>query len=121
MSSSIDEYSSPFNRLGRMGRDAAIPEGHKAPALLASIDPNRLLESNAAALRAKVPSEMTLNYVETRLTDGYYARESSLPRSNSTKNTYSCNIRWDRQGPKRDIYYPPPSWLRKRFACRPSC
>lgn len=35
----IHQYASVFNQLERMGKDAAIPESHKAPMLLASIDP----------------------------------------------------------------------------------
>lgn len=60
-----------------MGKDAAIPETHKAPMLLASIDPNCSLESTAAALRTKEVSELTWDYVATTLIDEYNAREMS--------------------------------------------
>lgn len=63
MSAYIDQYSSLFNQLEQMGKDAAIPESHKAPMLLASIDPKCFLESTAAALRTKDPSELTWDYM----------------------------------------------------------
>lgn len=54
----IDQYTALFNQLGRVGKEAAIPEGHKAPMLLAWIDPNCFSKSTAAALRTKEPSEL---------------------------------------------------------------
>jgi len=79
MSSYIDQFTSLFSQLERMGKDAAIPETHKAPMLLASIDPNCSLESTAAALRTKEVSELTWDYVATTLIDEYNAREMSKP------------------------------------------
>lgn len=38
MSSYIDQYTSLYSKLERMGKDAAVPETYKAPILLASID-----------------------------------------------------------------------------------
>lgn len=58
MSAYIDHYSSLFNQLERMGKDAAIRESHKASMLLESIDPKCFLESTAAGLRNKEPSEL---------------------------------------------------------------
>ena len=53
MSSHIDQYTSLFSQLVRMGKDSAIPESHKAPMLLASIEQTCTFESTAAALRTK--------------------------------------------------------------------
>ena len=76
MSTYIDQYTSLFSQLERMGKDAAIPETQKAPLLLASIDPNCPLESTAAALRTKDITELTWEYVTTTLIDEYNARKS---------------------------------------------
>lgn len=76
MSEYIDQYTSLFAQLERMGKDAAIPESHKAPMLLASIDPDGPLESTAAALRTKEAHELTWEYVATTLIDEYNARSS---------------------------------------------
>lgn len=53
MSTYVDTYTALFSQLERMGKDSAIPESHKAPMLLASIDPSCALESTSAALRTK--------------------------------------------------------------------
>lgn len=76
MTSYIDEYTSLFSKLESMGKDAAIPESHKAPMLLASIDPNCPLESTAAALRTKEVSELTWGYVTTTLIEDHNAQKS---------------------------------------------
>ena len=85
MSDYIDQYTSLFSQLERMGKDAAIPESHKAPMLLASINPSCSLESTAAALRTKESSELTWDYVATTLIDEYKARQvtESFGGSNS--------------------------------------
>ena len=77
MSAYVDQYTSLFSQLERMGKDAAIPETHKAPMLLASIDPKCSLESTAAALRTKDVAELTWDYVATTLIDEYNARQAS--------------------------------------------
>ena len=77
MSVYVDQYTSLFSQLERMGKDAAIPETHKAPMLLASIDPKCSLESTAAALRTKDVSELTWDYVATTLIDEYNAKQVS--------------------------------------------
>ena len=77
MSDYIDQYTSLFSQLERMGKDAAIPETHKAPMLVASIDPNCALESTATALRTKDSSDLTWDYVATTLIDEYKARQVS--------------------------------------------
>lgn len=84
MSSYIDKFTSLFSQLERMGKDAAIPETHKAPMLLASIDPQSFLESTAAALRTKDTSELTWDYVATTLIDEYNARESVSNNNNNS-------------------------------------
>ena len=76
MTTYVDQYTSLFSQLERMGKDVAIPESRKAPMLLASIDPNSFLESTAAALR-KESSEPTWEYVATTLIDEYSAERSS--------------------------------------------
>ena len=81
MSTYVDQYTSLFAQLERMGKDAAIPETHKAPMLLASIDPQCPLESTAAALRTKDVVELTWDYVATTLIDEYNARQ--MPSSSS--------------------------------------
>lgn len=53
MSLYIDQFKSLFLQLKRMSKDAATPETHKAPMLLASIDLNCSLETTAAPLRLK--------------------------------------------------------------------
>lgn len=55
----VDQNTSLFSQLERMGKDAAIPETHKAPMLLASIDPPCPLETTAAVLRTKNTAELT--------------------------------------------------------------
>lgn len=84
MSTYIDQFTSLFSQLERMGKDAAIPESHKAPMLLASIDPNCTLESTAAALRTKEASELTWDYVATTLIDEYNARLVSSDTINTS-------------------------------------
>ena len=86
MSTYVDQYTSLFSQLERMGKDAAIPETHKAPMLLASIDPTCSLEPTAAALRTKSISELTWDYVATTLIDEYNARHASSTRPNKTRN-----------------------------------
>ena len=77
MSRYIDEYTTLFNQLEFMGKDIAIQEAHKAPMLLASIDPSSDLEPTAAALRTKDASDLTWEYVATTLIDEYNARQKS--------------------------------------------
>jgi len=88
MSTYVDQFTSLFSQLERMGKDAAIPESHKAPMLLASIDPNCTLESTAAALRTKEVTELTWDYVATTLIDEYNARlvSSNPVNTNSAKS-----------------------------------
>lgn len=73
MSDYVDQFAALFSQLDRMGKDAAIPESYKAPMLLACIDPNCSFKSTAAALRTKVISELTSDYVATTLIDEYNA------------------------------------------------
>ena len=84
MSTYVDQFTSLFSQLERMGTDAAIPDSHKAPMLLASIDPKCPLESTAAALRTKDIGELTWDYVATTLIDEYNAKESSTSGSGSS-------------------------------------
>ena len=86
MSTYVDQYTSLFAQLEKMGEEAAIPETHKAPMLLASIDPKCDLESTAAALRTKDVKDLTWDYVATTLIDEYNARNVTSGRSNKTRN-----------------------------------
>lgn len=73
MSERINQFSSLFAQLERMDKDAAIPESHRAPMLLASIDAQCPMESTAAALRTKVCDGLTWKYLVTTLIDKYNA------------------------------------------------
>lgn len=88
MSTYIEHYTALFSQLERMGADAAIPEMHKAPMLLASIDPTCPLESTAAALRTKEVSELTWDYVATTLIDEYNAKQSNITSSESRRQRW---------------------------------
>eukprot|EP00171_Calliarthron_tuberculosum_P008425 IDg8425t1 len=81
MASYVDTYASLFSQLERMGKGAAIPDSHKAPMLLASINPDCVLESTAAALRTKDATELTWDYVATTLIDEYNARRITITDS----------------------------------------
>ena len=59
MSKYIDDFTSLFSQLEFMGKNAAIPETHKAPMLLASIDPASEMEVIAAALRTKDADDLS--------------------------------------------------------------
>ena len=87
MSSYIDQYTSLFSQLERMGKDSAIPDSHKAPMLLASIDQACSLESTATALRTKDASELTWNYAATTLIDDYNAKSTT---ANSSRSRDRC-------------------------------
>lgn len=89
MSEYVDQYTALFALLERMGKDASIPESHKAPMLLASIDPSCSLESTAAALRTKEVSELTWEYVATTLIDEYNAKVSRGGSSGNPKKSKS--------------------------------
>lgn len=84
MSTCVDKYTSLFAQLEQMGKDAAIPDSHKAPLLLASIDIKCSLESTATALRTKDPSDLTWEYVATTLIYEYNARRDSTARFSSS-------------------------------------
>lgn len=93
MSSYVHQYTSLFPQLERMGKDSAIPQAHKAPILLASIDPSCHLESSAAALRTKDSTDLTWDYVATTLMDHYNAKdslESGSAVASPSKYTYRC-------------------------------
>ena len=77
MSRYIDEYVTLFSQLEFMGKDIAVPEAHKAPMLLASIDPDSDMESIAAALRTKDAKELTWEYVTTTMIDEFNSKNKS--------------------------------------------
>eukprot|EP00171_Calliarthron_tuberculosum_P005278 IDg5278t1 len=91
MASYVDKYASLFSQLGHMGKDAAIPDLHKAPMLLASINLDCVLESTAAALRTNYSAELTWDYVATTLIDEYNARQ--IPMTDSSRRTRNRNRR----------------------------
>jgi hypothetical protein len=61
-----------------MGKDAAIPETHKAPMQLAAIPVDSPLEVTTAALRTQDVAELTWEFVTTTLID---ETESRLMRT----------------------------------------
>ena len=81
MSKYIDEYTALFSQLEFMGKSVAIPDAHKAPMLLASIDPTSEMESIAAALRTKDAEELTWEFVSTTLIDEFRARRRPFSKS----------------------------------------
>lgn len=68
-----NQYSSLFAELERMGREAVIPESHKALILLLSINLHGTLKSTASALRTNGAQELAWEYVATTLLDEYNA------------------------------------------------
>ena len=82
MAQYIDKYTSLFSQLEFMGKAIAIPEAHKAPMLLASVDPLSNMESIAAALRTKDASDLTWEYVTTTLIDEYNAKQKTDSKGN---------------------------------------
>eukprot|EP00171_Calliarthron_tuberculosum_P002471 IDg2471t1 len=87
MAKFIDEFSSLFSKLDRMGEDAAIPESHKAPMLLVSIPVESPLELTAAALRTKDVEELTWEYVAFTLIDESRARKRRAEASGGSHIT----------------------------------
>jgi len=77
MSKYIDQYTALFSQLEFMGKTVAVPDAHRAPMLLASIDPTSELEPIAAALRTKDADDLTWDYVATTLIDEYNARHKA--------------------------------------------
>lgn len=84
MSKYIDEYTALSSQIEFMGKNVAVPESHKAPMLLASIDPNSEMEAIAAALRTKDADDLTWDYVATTLIDEYNARHKTKTKSNKS-------------------------------------
>jgi gag-polypeptide of LTR copia-type len=98
MAKFIDEYCSLFSQLERMGKDAAIPETHKAPMLLAAIPVDSPLEVTAAALRTKDVAELTWEFVTTTLID---ETESRSMRTSGTNGATSFRGRRNNKYPKQ--------------------
>ena len=73
-----------ISQLEMMGKDAAIPENHNAPVLLASTDPESPLKLPAACLRAIDVSELTWDYGSpTCITFIYYCNPLSIACSSA--------------------------------------
>lgn len=81
-----------------MGNDAAIPDTHKAPMLLTSIDPNCALESTAAALRTNEVTELTWDYVATTMIDDYNDKQSSVLTSGRISRSKNSRNESDKGG-----------------------
>lgn len=79
----MDEYTTLLSKLDRNGRDATIPETHKPPMLLASINPLCSFEFTAATLRTKNISDLTWDSVAKTLIDEY---NEKLPVVSSFSN-----------------------------------
>lgn len=81
MPSYIDQYTSLFSKLERMGKDSAIPDSHKAPMLFACNDQTCAAESTAAGVRTKGASEVTWDCDATTLINEYNAKSVSSTSS----------------------------------------
>lgn len=101
MTKSIDEYTALFSQLEFMGKDIAIHEAHKAPMLLASIDPTSELEPIAAALRFKDGADLTWEYVATTLIDEFNSRQG--PRTKSGRAERKREIRKNKSATRSDV------------------
>lgn len=86
VSSYVDQHTSLFSQFERMGKETAIPETHKGPLLLPSIDLSYFLKSTAAAFRTKEPNELTWEYVATTVIDELNARNLLSPGKSSHKS-----------------------------------
>lgn len=64
-----------------MGKAVAVPESHRVPTLLASMDQTSEMEPIAAALRTKDADDLTWDYVSTTLIDEYNANRKTTTRS----------------------------------------
>lgn len=98
MAKDVDEYTVLFSQFEFMGKEALIPETHKAAVCLASIEPACALKTFAAAFRTKDAAEPTWKYVSTTLIDEYNARSfsESKPHRNrgrKKKRGYTSNPR----------------------------
>ena len=91
----IDEFESLFSQLERMGKDAAIPESHKAPLLLASMGHYSPLESTVAALRIKdteditweaVSADLIQEWKQVRSKSGSYQKAGKIDQINNTNS-----------------------------------
>ena len=71
----IDEFTTLFSQLDFVGKKIGILEPHKAPMLLASIDPSSTMEPIAAALRTEDADDLIWDYVATTLIDEYNAKK----------------------------------------------
>jgi hypothetical protein len=89
MATFIDEFGTLFSQLERMGKDAAIPESHKAPMLLAAIPIDSSLEVTAAALRTKDVAELTWEFVATTLIDESEARSMRATKADTIGNVHN--------------------------------
>ncbi len=76
-------------------------ESHKAPMLLASIEPDCFLESRAAALHTKEVDELTWDYVATTFIDEYTPGEAPHPKRGGRKGKKKIN-RNKRKDPRAD-------------------
>ena len=81
-----------------MGKDAAIPESHKAPMLLASIPVDSPLEVTAAALRTKDIEDLTWEYVSATLIDEVKARNMRTGADPDGRSTNPSGRRKNKQG-----------------------
>lgn len=105
MAKYIDDYTALYSQLEFMGKEIAIPESHKAPMLLASIDPTSNMEPIAAALRTKDADDLTWDYVATTLIDEYNARSTSKnPQKHGKQNGRKRSKKNGKRNPRMSEY-----------------
>lgn len=101
MSSYVDQYTSIFAQLEHMGQDAAIPESHKAPILLAVVDANCAIESTAAALGPKKTVSAPGILSRQLFINEYNSKQFSVqPSGRTSRGKYARNNRRKRCGKK---------------------
>lgn len=94
MATYIDQFTSLFSQLERMGQYASIPETHTASMLLASIDLSCCLELRAPALSTKKRIELTSEFVQTKLIDECNAKRLLLGTAQSAHIRRKNRIFW---------------------------
>lgn len=80
----VDKYISLAAQLEQKGKEAAIPETHKAPVTLAYIDPKCPFDSTSAALRTKNVAELIWDPISI---EEYNVRRGTKTSRNRSKKT----------------------------------
>jgi hypothetical protein len=101
MGTFIDKFGTLFSQRERSGKDAAIPESHKAPMLLTTFHIDSLLDLTAAALRTKEVADLFWEFFATIFIDENYTR--SMRTRNVDIDVYSYNGGWLSQQEELEI------------------